>query len=1235
MQRYRLPVLALCLFLFAGFTYAQPWLQKYYETDVHPTYDQQLDAFYDYFGDTIGGKGSGWKQFKRLEWFMEDRVNENGYMNSRGLVEGWREWEKTFGPRNYHPDELDESAWTSIGPNLTQDSYVGGLGRLNEVAFHPSNPNIIYVGAASGGVWRTLNHGQTWTHLTEELPLLGVAEIVIDFEDPSIVYLASGDRDASDTYSLGVLKSLDGGLTWNETGLSYDVGDFGMVTGLQMSAEDPELLIATTNAGIHRSDDGGDTWTLEESGTGYKEIDAHPTDGDVFLACRTSGGIYRTTDGGLNWTELTDGLPGGGFSRITLDYSEADTDVIYALYSTGSTFLAVYYSDDGGDSWEQRANNPNLLGYNYEGDDNGGQAWYDLTIAADPNDANTVYTGGINIWKSSDAAFTFDISSHWWGDRTAYVHADQHCLDTNGDNVYAGHDGGIDYTSNGGSTWNDITDGLVITQSYRMGLFAGGEAPTHTLIGNQDNGTNMKRYGEWTSELGGDGMECAVHPTNPDTMYGEIYFGNMSRTFNGGQNWAGCNNGAGDGGPWVTAFVIDPDNPSTLYKATRRIYKTTNNASSWEDVSGHLDGNYLYSLALAPSNTSVVYTCGSGGNLFVSEDAGETWETRSTPRNNVSYLAVDPTDPETVYATVSGWDAGQKVYRSTNGGDTWTNISGEIPNLPALCIAVHPDNPDHLYVGMEIGVVFSPDGGDTWEDWSDGLPNTIVKELEIHQPSNTVVCCTYGRGMWQSPAEIPGADPTLQVLAPNGGEEYTQEAEVEIRWGGVSITGNVMLEVNYDYPDGAWETIVASTEDDGSYLWTIDGDITDNARVRVSTLSMDPEVSDVSNASFAIVAPSLTVVQPNGGETWYIGFPHDILWDSNGIVGSVDIELRRSAADPWETLFDDVENSGVVSWTPEGDVTDEALLRIRATEMNPIISDQSNTTFSLANPELAIIQPNGGETWHMGVTYAILFMDNLPEDIAIQLLRGGEPEHMIVGSAPSEFSYEWTIPNDFETGDAFTIKVRSTLHPDISSESAAPFTIDLVEPELVEPLDGEVLTEQPVHLEWTQSLGAANYTLQVALDSLFENLFINATVNQYDVDIQNLTEGSTYYWRVKSNNAVGSSSAWSEEWSFLTGLGVAEHQFVGVPEEYRLAAAYPNPFNPTCTVVIALPERARMKVQVFNIRGERVKTLASGPFPPGYHQFEFDAANLSSGTYFVRATVQNKLNEMKTIQLIR
>ncbi len=1231
MVRLRFAFLFLGLFCISMAS-AQPWLQSYHEKGIQPTFKQQQDAFYQYFGDTIGKKGSGWKQFKRIEWFQENRVNEQGFMNSRGLIDGWREWNETFGARSFG-DGLDESAWTSIGPTLTQPYYVGGLGRLNAIEFHPTNPDIIYVGAASGGVWKTLNHGQTWTHLTEELPLLGVAEIVVNPEDPDIVYLASGDRDASDTYSLGVLKSEDGGLTWNETGLSYEVGEFGMINGLQMSSEDTDLLVTATNAGIYRTTNGGDSWTLEMAGTNFKEIDAHPTDGDIFLACRTSEGIYRSTNGGDSWTELTNGLPGDGFSRITLDYSEADPDVIYALYSSGSTFYAVYKSEDGGDSWEQMATTPNLLGYNHDGDDDGGQAWYDLTIAADPNDVNTVYTGGINIWKSTDGGETFEINSHWWGDRVELVHADQHCLDTNGDVVYACHDGGINYTTNGGATWTDITDGLVITQSYCMGMFAGGDTPDQTLIGNQDNGTNLLRYDEWTSELGGDGMECAVHPTNPDTMYGELYYGSMSRTFDGGETWEDCNNGADTNGPWVTPFIIDPDNPSTLYKGTSSIYRSTDNASTWEDVTGYL--GYVYNLALAPSNTDIIYASDHSSHFYSSSNGGNTWETQTIPSSNVSYLAVDPEDPDIVYATIESWNPGVKVLRTVNGGSTWTNISGDIPNLPAHCIVVHPDNPDHLYVGMEIGVVYSPDGGETWEDWSDGLPNTIVTEMELHQPSNTLVCCTFGRGMWQSPAELPGIDPEIQVLSPNGGEEFMIGFTYELSWNSTAIYSNVSIEINDDYPDGDWETIVASTENDGSYDWTVEGNATDNARIRISTVSMDPQVSDVSNASFSLINPSLHLTRPNGGETCYLGYEYDITWESSGVEGSLRIQLRREPGGDWETLFDDLQDTGLIGWTPEGDEAEEATIRISAVDMNPILIDESNTTFSIVDPHLAIAQPNGGEEWTIGSTYSVIFDDNLGESISILLFRDGEQVRTIVGSAPSEFIYEWAIPENLRPDSMYTVRISSTLYPGIQANSAAPFSLILERPVPLEPPDGEVIVAQPVHIEWSTPLAANTYNVQVAYDSLFTDMFADLSVSQNYVNAQNLDSDRTFYWRVKSLNTAGGSSEWSDTWSFSTGLNVDDRQFSGMPETYSLAGAYPNPFNPTNTIVVALPEHARLKVQVFNINGERVKTLASGPFPPGYHRFIFDGAHLSSGTYFVRAIVQGKLNEMARIQLVR
>ncbi len=1045
MKRITLIFTAISLFVFASLINAQPWMNQFDLDKENPNFFQVQQAFNEYWEGKTPQKGEGYKQFKRWEWFMEGRVHEDGYIDRLDMWNGWLEKQQLF-----PDDELDEANWTSMGPNLTREYYVGGLGRLNSINFHPTDENTFWVGAASGGLWKTEDHGENWVCQTNDLPVLGVTALAVDPDDTDILYLATGDNDASDTYSIGVLKSLDGGATWETTGLSWEVDEFQIVTKLIMNFNDPSTLIATTHNGIYKTEDGADTWEQVFVGGTFKDLEVDPSDSETWYAARSSTGIYKSTDGGDNWTHLTNGLPNNGnFSRIAIALCESEPDVIHALYSNNSSaFYGWYKTDDGGESWTLQSTEPNLMGWSATGDDNGGQGWYDLTCAVDPNDENTVFAGGVNIWKSTNGGVDWEIAAHWTGQIGAFVHADQHNFEFNNDILYACHDGGINYSTDLGETWTDITDGLVITQIYRLGIYGSGDEVTKSMNGNQDNGSSLYYNGEWTSELGGDGMECAIDPTNHNVMYGEFYFGNMQRTTDGGLNWWDANAGTNDNeGGWVTPFVYDPVDPSVLYKGTNRIYKTENRAEYWTDMTGYLGGGTMRTLAVAPSNHNWVFASNWDGQIYYTTDGWQTWNTdRWMPRPNITYLAFHPEDENILFISSGGYTADQKVYKSENGGIDWINLSDGLPNLPANCILVHPLNPDHLYVGMDVGAYFSPDGGETWEDFSDGLPNVIVNEMELHVPSNTIVAATYGRGQWETPAETAQVDATIRV----------------------------------------------------SY-------------------------------------------------------------------------------------------------------------------------------------------PNGGQRWEGGQSHLITWADNIDENVAIKLYRDDEEIETLALSTPSDGYFRWNVPVGLTPAMGYSIVIESVNDGEVVDGSDGTFEIIMSPPAQQIPTDTFPVRSLPVLFMWEPAAGADSYQLQIATDWEFndETIVVDETIEDVFIEVDDLDNIMAYRWRIRALSDAGGTSDWSEIWTFFLVLSTPEETYKGIPTDFSIATVYPNPFNSQSKVTIGLAERGRVKVNVYNIEGGHVKTIASGPYPAGYHTLHFDGANLPSGTYVIRAVVPGKMDTQQKVLLLK
>ncbi|HEX03942.1 MAG TPA: hypothetical protein ENH10_02145, partial [Bacteroidetes bacterium] len=898
MKRIAWFITLLTLLLAASSAMAQPWMEQFRGQETEPTIQEIFDAFDAYWQDKEPAKGTGWKQFQRWRNFIETRLDENGEFHPEALWNAWEQKVEMF-PNG---SELDEADWQPLGPfDPIPGEYVGGLGRVNCMAQDPTNPNHMYAGAASGGLWMTFTGGFSWVPLTDDLPVLGVSDITIDYTDPSIIYIATGDCDGNDTYSIGILKSVDSGQSWNETGFSYDVLDGNKVSRVRMDTQDHLTLLATTSSGVYKTIDGGDNWDRVLVGGGFlhdlENVAATP---DVWFAAASGTGVYRSTDNGENWSGLSNGIPfnGGGYNRIEVEISPSHPNQVYALFSDNSSaFYAMYKSYDGGDSWSMMSNSPNLLGWSETGNDDGGQGWYDLSLAVDPENPNIVFVGGVNVWKSTNAGADWDISGFWYYNQIPYIHADHHRHEFFMENDipvhYAANDGGLYRTTTGGDSWEEISHGMVIQQIYRLGVSQSSAEVDMIAFGNQDNGTKLKEGDDFRAIMGGDGMESAIAPDDPDYMYAEVYYGDMRRSTDGGYNWYNGTNGIGTSGRWVTPYIIDQNNPQTMWFGTNIIYRSDNRGANWTGVSpsfGGGGGDKMTALAVAPSNSNVVYGVNPNGDVVYTTDGGDNWDSNNAPASPLTYIAVHPTNDAIIYITVGGYNAANKVFVSFNRGEDWTNLSDGLPNLPVNCVTTHPYDGSHIYIGTDVGIFFSDNGGDDWQDWSTGLPNVIVNELEFHVTSNTIVAATFGRGIWSSPAEEANVDPFLIVSAPNGGEEILVGDLFNIRWNYYDIEGNVSIEINRDYPIGDWEVLYASTPNDVVEEWTVTGPPTTNARIRITSLD-NPTYTDESDDSFAIIQPSITITAPNGGEELTLGMYADFVWDSQSVDGSVSIEL--------------------------------------------------------------------------------------------------------------------------------------------------------------------------------------------------------------------------------------------------------------------------------------------------------------------------------------------------------
>lgn len=754
---FSISLLTLLLFLF-NHTMAQ----QQANTNLQPKSIEQAnfytiqDNFYSHYGEKdaaslqeeIAGEDneeeSYYNQFKRWEYLMESRTFPTGKLPDPSMA--FRELD------NYkaaHPEAFStrSASWEPVG-NAVVPGNGGGVGRVNVIRFDPNNSNTIYLGAAGGGVWKSVNGGSNWSDLTGSIPVTSIADIAIDPSNSNNVYVATGDGYGYEAtwqsdndfwggvYSAGVIKSTDGGLTWSTTGLSYAQNNMEIVQRLIISPLNPSILLAATRNGIYRTSNGGANWTVVNSSHCY-DMEFNTADANIIYASGDQN-ILKSTDAGATWSILKSNLCGAG--RISIETTAANPLVIYALCQS----YTLYKSTDGGATWTTKASpssSANFYGY------------YDLVLECSDASADVLLAGGLYVAKSVNGGTSWQtISTYTPYTAGNYVHADNHELEFlpgSTQTIFSGNDGGIFKSVNQGSSWSDLSSGLRIAQIYRLSSSA--TNPSIVYSGWQDNGSNRWNGSTYTQVYGADGMESLVDYTNSNVVFIETQYGSIYKSTNGGSSFTYV---APSSGAWLTAYIMDPVDHNKMYAGYTSLYRSTNNGSNWSVFGSNIyGGDYCTSIAVAPSNTNYIYTSSLGLMKKTTNGASPFTDiTSGLPVANagINYIAVSNTDPNSVWVVFSGYAAGKKVYHSTNGGSTWVNVSGSLPNVPVNTIVYENGSPDRVYVGTDIGVFYRDNNTTDWVFYNDGLQNVMVHELEINYTSNKLLAATYGRGINQT-----------------------------------------------------------------------------------------------------------------------------------------------------------------------------------------------------------------------------------------------------------------------------------------------------------------------------------------------------------------------------------------------------------------------------------------------------------------------------------------------------
>jgi photosystem II stability/assembly factor-like uncharacterized protein len=665
--------------------------------------------------------------------------------------------------------------WENVGP-IDMDGHGG---RVISHAFDPLVPNVVWAGSASGGLWLSEDAGNNWMPMTNDIPSTGVGAVVVHPNDSDIVLIGTGEGYSPPGIvikgGIGVFKSTDRGQTWLPT--DFDFPASNGVSALKLAwhpANFNEIWLAATN-GLWKSNDMGDTWTMIlGDGTNHQnfifdDIIIQQNNPNIIFVSHEGVGILKSTDGGNSFNLLTNGLPTTDINFISIDQCTSQPNTLYASFAKVSDFSlrGLYKSIDNGTSWTALSlpEDPFCLTV---GTLSYCQGWYDNTVAVSPDDPDLVLFGGITFWRSDDGGISWEqkdrrICPGCVDTPVCATYVDHHDIGFDPHNtgfVYNFSDGGVSRSEDNGDCWSNANNGLVTAQLFSV---ASGRSNSDVMIGGlQDHGlqgANIANGLQWERWGFFDGANVQVDHSNANRFFGSWIDGTYWRSLNGTNTIATqITNGINLNENTTTHFAplrMHPTDPSILLGSTQQgVYRTENLGNSWVKT---LSASIVTDLAFSPADPNVCYAASwTGTNWFFyrSDNTGQNWEvTASAPGWRVTDVVASGLDPQTVYASRNSINPGVgHIYKSTNGGDSWVSIQGDLIDITVNAIAVDPLDDQTLYAATDLGVFITVNGGQNWTEFNEGLPITYVNDIQFNGLDRTLLVATLGRGVWISDA---------------------------------------------------------------------------------------------------------------------------------------------------------------------------------------------------------------------------------------------------------------------------------------------------------------------------------------------------------------------------------------------------------------------------------------------------------------------------------------------------
>jgi hypothetical protein len=812
------------LFLVFSFTIFQVNAQRYKKM-----MDDNSINFYDvckeaeaYFSRiNKDKKGSGYKPF--LAWKAENEakyfpsgnrlVDHNAPINAYVRIKNQQV--SSAGSDTKQALKLFvNSGWKNIGPDtmgLITGHYAPGMGRVEDLAVNKSNPNQIYFSSRSGGLWRTNNGGTSWTQSTDFLPATGVTTFDVKPTHFDSVLIAV--NNSRNNYAYGIYRTTNGGATFSPTNFvaanlqSGGLGTNFRIYCLKYHPSIPNLVFVATSAGLYRSSNDLNTFTLINTSLTIRDLEFHATNANILYAFSDNSAhantILKSTDAGL--TFLSSPTFTGNLGRdLEISVSPVCPACVYVFSDSG-----IWVSYNEAATFIKRTT-PSLLGITIN-----------HAMVSDV-DTSKIIIGNIDADASANGGLTFQVSSKWslgesihgagtyqdkYNSSQNYIHADIRRLKCINGVFYTGTDGFLAKSTDNGATWVNLNTNTNIRENYLISVAQSNNK--RTMAGSQDNGLSCLTENGWMEIYGADGMDNAIHPLNPNYMYGSIQAGSRLRWTDGGFVRNGGGLPSGYPGWWEAPLVLDPNDQMTLYSFNNKVLKTTNFGDSWTEISDPFAGGVINEAAIAYNNSRII-AASKDDNIQLSRDAGLTWASikANLPTLTITDITFDPSRDSTIVVVYADYNnSGKKVYLSHNLGSSWINITNNLTDMPLRAVAIDHSRDRNIYLGAEVGVYTRKMSDTTWTLYNLDLPNVTITDLDINFGANTIQAATWGRGLWEYNLEgrknFPAITSTFITNPPTN--QYPRTTKLQSVTSQIIYTGSTLSNA---YVLWSWDSAV-------------------------------------------------------------------------------------------------------------------------------------------------------------------------------------------------------------------------------------------------------------------------------------------------------------------------------------------------------------------------------------------------------------------------------------------